>query len=128
VAALKRWAMFDQPWIAMPAFGPPVVGQVVAFGSRQFGTWALHSCRVVAVVDEPDRQGFVYGTLATHAVAGEERFVVERDAEGLVRFGLWKFARPSHPLVRLAGPFMVHQQNRFDRGAAAAMRAAVEAS
>ena len=33
-------------------------------------------CRVVYVVDEPDRRGFAYGTLPGHAEAGEERFVV----------------------------------------------------
>src|ERR1700686_2482288 len=33
-------------------------------------------CRVVYVVDEPDRRGFAYGTLPGHAESGEERFVV----------------------------------------------------
>ncbi len=125
VEAVRSWAMFRMPWLTMPAFPPPEVDQVVAFGSRQLGTWAVHSCRVVACIDEPDRVGFAYGTLATHAVAGEERFTVRRGPTGAVHFELWKFARPSHLLVRLAGPFMVHQQNRFDRGAAEAMRRAV---
>ena len=33
-------------------------------------------CRVVYVVDEPDRRGFAYGTLPGHAESGEELFVV----------------------------------------------------
>jgi uncharacterized protein (UPF0548 family) len=37
-------------------------------------------CRVVYVVDEPDRRGFAYGTLPGHAESGEERFVVRYDA------------------------------------------------
>jgi len=36
-------------------------------------------CRVVYVVDEPDRRGFAYGTLSGHAESGEERFVVRYD-------------------------------------------------
>ena len=33
-------------------------------------------CRVVYVVDEPDRRGFAYGTLPGHAESGEEQFMV----------------------------------------------------
>jgi uncharacterized protein (UPF0548 family) len=36
-------------------------------------------CRVVYVVDEPDRRGFAYGTLPGHAESGEELFVVRYD-------------------------------------------------
>lgn len=126
VRALHGWRMFHQPWIVMPDLPAPREGLVVAFASRQLGTWALHSCQVVATIEAPDRVGFAYGTLATHAVAGEERFLVERDPDGEVHFSLWKFARPAHPLVRLAGPIMTHQQSRFDVGATEAMRRAVE--
>ncbi|SEH83283.1 Uncharacterized protein, UPF0548 family [Mycolicibacterium rutilum] len=37
-------------------------------------------CRVVYVVDEPDRRGFAYGTLPGHAESGEELFLVTYDA------------------------------------------------
>jgi len=36
-------------------------------------------CRVVYVVDEPDRRGFAYGTLPGHAERGEEAFLVRFD-------------------------------------------------
>lgn len=36
-------------------------------------------CRVVYVVDEPDRRGFAYGTLPGHAERGEELFLVRYD-------------------------------------------------
>lgn len=36
-------------------------------------------CRVVYVLDEPDRQGFAYGTLPGHAESGEECFSVRID-------------------------------------------------
>jgi uncharacterized protein (UPF0548 family) len=37
-------------------------------------------CRVVYVVDEPDRRGFAYGTLPGHAESGEERFAVRYES------------------------------------------------
>ncbi|MEW5813246.1 MAG: DUF1990 domain-containing protein [Actinomycetota bacterium] len=37
-------------------------------------------CRVVYVVDEPDKRGFAYGTLPGHAVRGEELFLVRYDS------------------------------------------------
>jgi uncharacterized protein (UPF0548 family) len=37
-------------------------------------------CRVVYVVDEPDRRGFAYGTLPGHAESGEELFLVRFDS------------------------------------------------
>jgi len=126
--AIDRWAMFQQPWLVMPPFPPPHQGQVVTFASRQLGSWAIHSCRVVATIDEPTRHGFAYGTLATHAVAGEERFAVRRDDDERVWFELWKFARPAHALVHVAQALMRTQQGRFDRGAGEAMRRAVEAA
>lgn len=36
-------------------------------------------CRVVYVVDEPDRRGFAYGTLPGHPESGEELFLVRYD-------------------------------------------------
>ncbi len=36
-------------------------------------------CRVVYVVDEPNRRGFAYGTLPGHAESGEELFLVRYD-------------------------------------------------
>lgn len=36
-------------------------------------------CRVVYVIDEPDRRGFAYGTLRGHPECGEELFAVRYD-------------------------------------------------
>ncbi len=38
--------------------------------------------QVVAVVEEPDRCGFAYGTRNGHPVRGEEAFVVHRTGDG----------------------------------------------
>ena len=61
-------------------------------------------CRVVRVVDEPDRQGFAYGTLPGHPETGEEAFVVERREDEAVVFTVRMFARPALWWSRLAGP------------------------
>lgn len=62
--------------------------------------------RIVAVVDEPDRFGFAYGTLPGHPEAGEEGFWIERVASGDVRLtirveatGAWRLARLGKPAV-----------------------------
>jgi uncharacterized protein (UPF0548 family) len=35
-------------------------------------------CRIVYVIDEPDRRGFAYGTLPGHPERGEEAFIISR--------------------------------------------------
>jgi uncharacterized protein (UPF0548 family) len=61
-------------------------------------------CRVIYVIDEPDRRGFAYGTLAGHPESGEESFVVELAADGTVTFAITAFSRPASTLAKLAGP------------------------
>jgi len=60
-------------------------------------------CRVVWVLDEPDAQGFGYGTLPGHPESGEESFVVARKA-GVVTLTVAAYARPGLLVTRLAGP------------------------
>jgi uncharacterized protein (UPF0548 family) len=62
-------------------------------------------CRVVYVVDEPDRRGFAYGTLPGHAESGEELFLVRYDpATDEVRAEVTAFSRHATWWSRLAGP------------------------
>lgn len=51
--------------------------------------------RVVYVVDEPNRKGFAYGTLAQHPESGEESFIVDRTDDGSVWLTITSFSRPS---------------------------------
>lgn len=71
-------------------------------------------CRVVYVVDEPDRRGFAYGTLPGHPESGEERFCVRYDpvtddvyAEitTFSRPALW-WSRAGRPVAALAQKFI----------------------
>lgn len=56
----------------------------------------LAPCRVVYVIDEPDRRGFAYGSLPGHAVRGEEMFAVRFDpADGSVYSEVAAFSRPA---------------------------------
>jgi uncharacterized protein (UPF0548 family) len=41
-------------------------------------------CRVIRVVDEPDRRGFTYRTLPGHPESGEESFLLERREDGRI--------------------------------------------
>ena len=62
-------------------------------------------CRVVYVVDEPDRRGFAYGTLPGHPETGEELFAVRYDpASGAVHAEVTAFSRHATWWSRLAGP------------------------
>lgn len=127
---VRQLEMFDLPWIALLTPGPVSAGRPVTFASRQLGVWTLNACRVVYVVDEQDaagaRFGFAYGTLATHAVAGEERFLIEWDrATDEVRFEVFKFSRLRHPLVRAVAPVARAVQRRFSADAIARVRRAI---
>ena len=62
-------------------------------------------CRVVYVVDEPDRRGFAYGTLPGHAESGEELFLVRYDpAADEVHAEVTAFSRHATWWSRLGSP------------------------
>lgn len=60
--------------------------------------------RVLSVVDEATRKGFVYGTLPGHPERGEESFLVELEPDGTVRFTMVAFSRAGRWFTRLGGP------------------------
>jgi uncharacterized protein (UPF0548 family) len=68
-------------------------------------------CRVVYVVDEPDRRGFAYGSLPGHAVSGEEMFGVRYDpADDAVYSEVVAFSRPATWWSRLGSPVLMLAQ------------------
>jgi uncharacterized protein (UPF0548 family) len=62
-------------------------------------------CRIVYVIDEPQRQGYAYGTLPGHPESGEESFVLTVDADGTTTFTITAFSKPATLMTRLGGPF-----------------------
>ena len=68
-------------------------------------------CRVVYVVEEPDRRGFAYGSLPGHAVSGEEMFGVRYDpADDAVYSEVVAFSRPARWWSRLGSPVLTLAQ------------------
>ena len=83
---------------------PPALGDVVAMSAPLPIGFVDVVCRVVTVIDEPDRFGFAYGTLPVHAERGEESFTVVRGRDGGITFEIVAVSRPRHPLARLCPP------------------------
>lgn len=104
-AAADTWAAQRHAGVEVyPPQARPVEGETVVQVLRLGPLWATAACRIVYRLAETDRAGFAYGTLSRHPVRGEEAFLVERDAVGVVRVRIAVFSRPNHWLVRLGGP------------------------
>ncbi|TQS46867.1 DUF1990 family protein [Cryptosporangium phraense] len=111
VTALRGWQMHRGAGLTVLADGDARLGShvVVGFGPAPFTL--LAPCRVVDDIDGDKHSGFAYGTLQGHPESGEERFVVERTAEG-VFFEVTAFSKPATPLARLGGPLTRLVQDR----------------
>lgn len=127
VEALRRWRVQEGAGLIVEAAGPPTVGSVVAMAAPLPVGWIEVVCRVVDVVDEPDRFGFTYGTLPVHPEQGEESFTVTRTAEGDIRFQIVAASRPRHVLARAAPPIARRLQMAATNRYFAAMESAVDA-
>jgi uncharacterized protein (UPF0548 family) len=117
VRGLKAWEAHRVPGVRVfPSDQAIVTGAtvVVTLGTPRLALAA--PCRIVCVIDEPDRWGFAYGTLPGHPEQGEEAFVVSVSPDEKVRFEIVAFSRPGDPLVRLAGPIGRAMQRRATRG------------
>ncbi|GAA3742408.1 DUF1990 domain-containing protein [Leifsonia bigeumensis] len=74
-----------------------------------FWFFGVHApCRVIYVIDEPNRKGFAYGTLPGHPESGEEAFIVDQTEDGSVWLTIRAFSRPAgwlwwmvYPVLRL---------------------------
>ncbi len=126
--ALMGWKMHTGAGMAVRATDERAgvgVNLVISLGP----SWArLHApCRVLHVIEQPDRIGFTYGTLHGHPVAGEESFSVLFDGD-IVTFVLIGFTRPARSLtglgVKISGPLGRALNDRIlDRYANALRRA-----
>ena len=92
-AEILRWAVKTRSGFDVEADGPVSVGQRLWVRARFGPVTILEPVEVVAVVDEPTRVGFAYGTLEGHPVSGEEAFVVDRDDQDRVWFTLRSLTR-----------------------------------
>jgi uncharacterized protein (UPF0548 family) len=124
-AAIRSWAVHRGAGLAIAADGPITVGTNVAFCAPLPLGFVQGTCRIVAVVDEPDRFGFAYGTLSVHPEQGEESFLVVRDADGQLHFEVEGVSRPAQFLTRLISPVADRLQDTAVRRYLAEMKQAV---
>jgi uncharacterized protein (UPF0548 family) len=127
--AVRKWKMFDMPWIDLCWPDTPVQpGANVAVVISHLGFWSMNACRIVYVIDEhgsSEKYGFAYGTLPDHGERGEKRFTVELDTDQSAWYDLYAFSRPS-TIARVAYPFTRLLQKRFATDSKAAMQKAVQ--
>lgn len=114
VLGLKQWAAHRGAGMTVAPCRAPDEGATVAVAARIGVLTAVAVCRVVAVVDEPRRHGFAYGTLPGHPERGEEAFVVEQSTGGAV-FKIAAFSQPAELLARVGGPITRGIQLRATR-------------
>jgi uncharacterized protein (UPF0548 family) len=87
--------------------------EVAASGTEVLGRLGPFAapCRVIYVIDEPDRRGFAYGSLPGHAVRGEELFAVRYDpTDDAVYAEVAAFSRPATWWSRLGAPALALAQ------------------
>ena len=109
---VRQWVAHRAAGVEVsPPDAPIVAGETVALVTRQLGAWVLAACRLVEVVDEPDRFGFTYATLPGHPECGWESFVVAR-VEAEVRFTIEAVSKPAATIVRLGPPIARQLQKR----------------
>jgi len=102
---VMRWEMHRRAGLAVSASHTPLVEGTVAVLRLGVGVLAMRApVRVVRVIDEPWRAGFVYGTLPGHPEQGEESFVVTHHSDNQVILTVKAFSRPSSRLARIGGP------------------------
>jgi uncharacterized protein (UPF0548 family) len=115
---LLGWQVHDRAGLRVQASGTAAHLDTVVELRLGVGPLAIRiPCRVVEVIDEPDRKGFAYGTLPGHPESGEERFVLERQPDGCIRFTISAVSRHATLLARLGGPvsraFQDHMTRRY---------------
>lgn len=120
--AVLKWGIKTRSGFAIagdddaPAGASPVALHQRRWLMANVGPFTIREpIRVVAVVDEPDRKGFAYGTLAGHPISGEEAFVVERRPDGSVWLTIRSVSRPSTLVWRALSPALALAQRFYRR-------------
>ena len=116
---VDTWGVYPQTdWLGLSEYPAVEPGAQVMVLVRMLGTWWTSPCRVVYVVDEPDRYGFAYGTLEGHVERGEELFLMLREpATGEVFYEIRVMARAAHVLAKALPPVVSFMQARFRKTA-----------
>lgn len=102
----------------------PDLGETALLGFGPGGRGLLVPTRVVAVVDEPRRYAYAYGTLPGHPEVGEEVFLVEHGVDDEVVMTIRIDALPAPALRPVAPVVRVLQRAALERYLRAVRRAA----
>lgn len=100
---LRSWQAHLGAGLAVEPRNAPSVGSTVVAAIQMGPITAIAPCRIVAVIDEPHRFGFAYGTLPGHPESGEEAFIIDNNDQGVV-FQIVAFSRPAAAMARLGAP------------------------
>jgi len=101
---LMTWRVHERAGLRVAASAARAgAGEVVLLTLGRGPVSVTAPCRILEVIDEPDRIGFRYGTLAGHPEAGEEEFAIERRGAEVV-FTVHAVSAPATRLARLGGP------------------------
>lgn len=114
-AQVMHWGLQTGSGMAVDIAGPITVGDdvrlTIPFGPLRVRAYA----RVVYVVDEPRLAGFAYGTLPGHPECGEEAFLVEQSADGVVSIVIRAFSHPANWFWWLGAPVLRLAQELYTR-------------
>ena len=111
-SAVANWEMHRGAGLLVLGQDPAQPGATVAMAAPLPIGYVDVVCRVVDVVDEPQRSGFSYGTMPNHPESGEETFMVRLDDEDRVWIDITAVWRPRDPLSRFAPPITRWLQRR----------------
>jgi uncharacterized protein (UPF0548 family) len=120
--AIKSWRMFPNGWTEIVPHVPIAIGQQVSMYARFGGFWWRNACKIVYVVDEPDKYGFAYGTTPGHMECGEELFLIECLPDGTIWYTIRAYSKPRHIFAKIGYPLMRLLQARFRKDSGIAMQ------
>jgi hypothetical protein len=83
--------------------GDTILQQAFIPPTKMFSQKVVFGVRVNNIIDETDRKGFSYVTVAGHVEKGESTFTVEYSNGGLI-FKIKTFSEPGNLLTKLVGP------------------------
>ena len=99
------WRVHRRAGLRVAASAPRAEQDAVVDMRLGLGALSLRvPCRVVYVVEAPQRNGFAYGTLPGHPESGEELFLLQQLADGRIEFSITAFSRAASLPARLGGP------------------------
>ena len=130
--ALCHWKMFNFDWIDLFSPETPIqAGLTVGIIFSKFGIWSINFCKVVDFIQAEEKGikkfGFAYGTLTSHGLSGEERFLVEWNQENnIVHYDLFAFSRPNQLSSKIGYWYVRKLQKRFVQSSQQAMILAIE--